>query len=224
MLYVLLVLAALLFAVLVLHLRLRGVWSAEHRLLALSLGRRSGLELDFLRDRLTVRVAGFAVHERGLNGPEEAESPRPSDNKRQPGPAKPRKHRKRPSLKRIYTIARDLLPPVRAAVWNFIRGLLRAVVVEEMEARIEAGFESPDRTGMAYGYYQAVLGIVPAAAGKLVYVPDWLGASFDASGRLTVSIPLYRFVWRTLVLLWQLPSRKILKMAIHKEKGEQDVK
>ncbi len=224
MLYVLLVLAALLIAVLILHLRLRGVWSTEHRLLALSLGRRSGLELDFLHDRMTVRVAGFAVHERGLNEPEEAEPPRSSDKKKQPATAKARKHRNRPSLKRIYAIARDLLPPVRKAVWNYVRGLLRAVIVEEMEARIEAGFESPDQTGMAFGYYQAVLGMVPAAAGRLVYVPDWLGASFDASGRLTVSLPLYRFVWRTLVLLWQLPSRKILKMAIHKEKGEQDVK
>ena len=222
MLYVLLILAAVIAGVLVLHLRLRGAWSAEHRLVSLSLGRRTGVELDFLTDMLTIRLAGVAVHRRAISESPKPEADEAADRKQQSAPPKPRKRRQRRSIREIMEYVRELLPPIRHAAWNFVRGLVRAGVVEEMEARIEAGFDSPDRTGVAFGYYQAMIGMVPAMAGRLVFVPDWMGASFAASGRLTVSIPLYRLVWRILVLLWQLPSRKILKMAIHKEKGAQD--
>jgi hypothetical protein len=97
-------------------------------------------------------------------------------------------------------------------------------VIEEARARVVAGFESPDQTGIAFGYYQAALGIAPAFVGRVQFVPDWMGPSFTASGRLAVAIPLYKLIWRTTLLVLQLPSIRTLRMAIKKEKGKTNAK
>ncbi len=223
MLYALLIPIGLLILLLILHLRLRAEWSRQHRLVAVSIGRRTGVEIDFVDRATFIRFAGFTLSRRPFDRDTKEELPAKKARKKAKAAAKSARPKKRRSLRSIYERVRSLGPSILKAAWNFAKGILRAGVVEELEARIEAGFDQPDQTGMAYGYYQAMLGMVPAAAGRLVFVPDWSGASFAASGRLTVSLPLYRLVWRVIVLLWQLPSRKLLKMAIQREKGEQDV-
>ncbi|MCP4684479.1 MAG: hypothetical protein GY867_03425 [bacterium] len=100
--------------------------------------------------------------------------------------------------------------------------LLRASIIEQAEGEIEGGFDSPDLTGQAYGFYSAAMGAAPALAGRFRYVPDWTGASFSGAARLTVALPMYRLAARTTVLIWRLPIRKIVKLAIGEKGGVQD--
>ncbi|RME19837.1 MAG: hypothetical protein D6800_13800 [Candidatus Zixiibacteriota bacterium] len=115
-----------------------------------------------------------------------------------------------------------MLPSVATALWHYGLGLLRAVRVERLEADIEGGFEEPHLTGQVYGFYQAAYGVAPAVVSRVRYRPDWSGASFDGSAGVAVAIPLYRLFYQTVVLLWELPLRKIVKLAIGTKEGVQD--
>jgi hypothetical protein len=226
MLYITFTLLAIVIGVLVLHVRLRGRLEDSRRYLMLSLGRRSGVMLDFARQEGALQVMTIPVYRFELDG-----SRKPEKQKERAEPAVPkpaRRRRRRLDLRhwlsgdRLHNLWTILTRSQRAA-WGFVRGLLRSTVLEELQTRIEAGLDAPDRTGQLFGYYQAALGVVPALHQRLVFVPDWTGASFAASGRFAVAIPLYKLIWRTTVLFWQLPSRKVAKMAIKKRKGDLDV-
>jgi hypothetical protein len=107
---------------------------------------------------------------------------------------------------------------------SYLKIIVKSLAVEELQGEIEGGFDSPDLTGRAFGYYRAVLGAVPALAGHFRYYPVWTGAVFSGSLRLAVVLPLYKMLYRTLLLVFRLPLRKIIKVAIGTKKGEQDVK
>ena len=107
-------------------------------------------------------------------------------------------------------------------LWSFSAGILRNIAIEEAQGEIRAGFDSPDLTGIAFGYYSAAAAAVPAMAGRLRFTPDWQGPSFAGKARLTVALPLYRLAARTIVLLFRLPLREMIKVAIGKKKGGQD--
>lgn len=107
---------------------------------------------------------------------------------------------------------RILLKTIPRATLGFLFGLFRDCRFEELHGRIEAGFESPDTTGRAYGYYCAVTGALPGSVGRFDFIPVWTGASFDGSMRLSVGLPLYRLLYRAIRLLWHLPIRKLWKL------------
>jgi hypothetical protein len=110
-----------------------------------------------------------------------------------------------------------------SALWGYFVSILKSVAVEEAQGEIEAGFDEPDITGRVFGYYQAALGMVPSVVGRVAFVPDWTGASFSASMRLSLALPLYKLIWRTLVLIARLPLRELVKLAIGKKRGDEDV-
>jgi hypothetical protein len=115
-----------------------------------------------------------------------------------------------------------LLPKCAKALHGYSFGILRSIIVEELQAEIEAGFDSPDLTGLTFGYYQAALAAAPGVVGRVEYRPDWTGASFSGQARGSVALPLYRLLGRSIVLVYQLPLREILKLAIGRRRGGQD--
>lgn len=209
-LYVVGILGALLLLLLLLRVRLRVIYSPDLRTAGLTLGRRTGFEADFLSFRGTVRVAGIPVYRMDLHrksrAAEEETTREGTEKVTIEAAGKPT----RPLGERV-AVVRENLPQAWRAAKDYLRSLYRATRVEELSARIEAGFSSPDETGKALGYYNAALGTAPKLVSHVQFVPVWLGPSFAGSGRLTLAIPLYRLLWSTIVLLWRFPSRKLIK-------------
>ena len=114
-----------------------------------------------------------------------------------------------------------ILPECLKALGVYTISLLQAAIVERAEAEIEAGFEHPQHTGQLFGYYQAVVGAVPAL-GRVQYIPVWSGRSFGGSADFSVAWPMYRLLWQTTVLLFRLPVMKIVKLAIGSKEGAKD--
>ncbi|HOD65366.1 MAG TPA: hypothetical protein PK186_10515 [candidate division Zixibacteria bacterium] len=194
--------------VLALSVRVRLVFEEGRRLIGLSLGRRTGIEVDAGARAGVVRLAGIPLKKfrfgAGAAAPKE------------PAPAAPRRKR---SPRTAGGARRDLAeigrlgPRILRALGSYLAALSRAATVEECRAHIEAGFASPDHTGLAFGCYQAALGAGPVWLAQIRYVPVWDGPAFRASGRFTAALPLYRLAGRTVLLAWRLPIRKIIRLA-----------
>ena len=210
MIYALFIILAVLVCLLFLRVRVRLVVKGRsRRLLFVGLG-QSGADLDFIGKRGTLKVAGLGI-KRFEIGKEAPDKPK-------------KKPKEKPARKRHRSVI-DIIkavPQSARALGAFGLGLLKSVVVEEAEGRIEAGFDQPDLTGITFGYYQAALATAPSLVGRVQYLPDWTGASFSGSMRVAVAIPLYKIGWRTIILLWQLPLRKLWKVAIGTKRGDQD--
>lgn len=212
-LYILLTIVAIATVLLLLHLRVRFVFGSGNRLLFVGLG-RSGPEFDYVGKTGCMKLFGLKVHTFKLG-----------KKKLKPPPEKePRvdKKVKKAKRKRSPGDFLRLIPACGAPLWKYLVSLLRAAVVEELEGEIEGGFESPDLTGIVFGCYQAALSAVPAVAGRVHFRPDWGGSSLEATVRGSVALPAYKIVFRTLILLFQLPLRELIKLAIGKKKGGQD--
>ncbi len=210
----LLILAVAVTAICLLNLRVRFELSGDRRLLFIGLG-RTGPELDFVRGRGVFRLAGIRVKTFAIG---ERKPSKPKKKPEKPRRAKPLKKATRP-LRDILRVGTKCLGPVGA----FLTGILKSVAVERLEGQIEVGFESPDLTGRVFGYYQAALAAVPGVVGRVRFIPDWTGASFGGSARVAVALPLYKLLARTAVLIYRLPLRELIRLAIGKKKGEQDV-
>ena len=223
LLYILIAIVLIIAAVLMLRLRVRARLDSDHRLLFVGLG-RSGPELDFVKHEGVVKIFGVTIKHFKL-GEEEKEEEAEREKAAETKEAK--KARKKPGRIRRFGSRRELIDFARVvlkATWKYIVGTVKSLIVEQLEGEIEGGFDSPHLTGEAYGYYQAIMGAVPALAGRFSYIPDWNGPSLTGSLRVSVALPLYRFVYQTLRYWLRLPLRKIIKLAIGKKKGEQDVK
>lgn len=211
------IIASLLTAILLLKLRVRFELGSGRQILFVGLG-RSGSEFNFTERVQKVKLFGWTLWSKPMKGADESEDSKPeapSDDKKKTKRKKPGRVR---SIREILAAA----PEISSAMWHYTIGLLRSIVVEELEAEIEAGFEAVDLTGQIFGYYQAALAAAPAVMGRIRYTPDWTGASFDGKARVAVALPLYRLVMCTLTLLYQLPLRRMLKLAIGKKRGGQD--
>ncbi|MCH7690571.1 MAG: hypothetical protein IIA17_05950 [candidate division Zixibacteria bacterium] len=122
--------------------------------------------------------------------------------------------RQRP-LKKILAV----VPTTLKALSNYTYSILKSAAIEEFDGQINAGFGPPHITGAAFGFYQATLAGIPGMAGRFKYIPDWNGLSFQGQLRISVSIPLYRLLFKTMVMLWQLPLRELIKLAIGTKKA-----
>lgn len=214
--YFILLVVALITALMLLRLRLRVRFSGEQRLLFVGLG-RSGPELDFARGVGHVKLFGLKIKSFPLKkkpketAPAKAVPAQPIE-KEKPGKAKTRRQR---SLWEMILAT----PQIVRAFWKYFVGLVTSVIVEECEGEIRAGFSEPHLTGQAFGYYQALVGIIPAV-GRLQFVPDWAGASFAGSMRLSVAIPMHAVAYRTFILIVQLPIRRLIRFARGKKNGD----
>ncbi|MFH2049020.1 MAG: hypothetical protein ABIJ12_06210 [bacterium] len=202
--YILLIFILLITAILMLHIRIRVVWGTDKKLLFIGLG-RTGPELDFINKKAKLNLFNIKLKEFSLDQEKEKEK-KPKREKAE----KPEKHKKYRSISDILNI----LPIILKEIFNYMKNILSSLIVEELEADIEAGFDAPHITGQVFGYYQAALAAVPGVMNHIHYYPDWTGQSLTASINGRVSLPLYKLVWRTIILLWRLPLRDIYKLAI----------
>jgi len=215
MLYVILTIVLLVAAVTLLRIRIRFELSRDKRLMFVGLG-RTGHEQDFVARVGRIRLFGVTV--KALPGVEKKEG------KPKVKPAREKKpKKKKPARKRSIGDFLGVAPGVFSAAANYLWSLVKSIKVEELDGEIEAGFESPDQTGQVFGYYQAALAMAPSVVGRLQFTPDWTGQSFNGSARVALAIPLYKIILRTMVLIFKLPLRKLIKLAIGKKKGDQDV-
>ncbi|MFZ5979852.1 MAG: hypothetical protein ACOYVF_04410 [Candidatus Zixiibacteriota bacterium] len=217
MIYLILAIIILLGSALLLNIRIRIELDKDRRLLFFGLG-RSGAEYDFVSKINRLKIFGFNLKP---SEPGRRTDKKPPPVKAQPPkekPAKPKKKRERPLGDMI-----KIAPQCLRAAGLYLLGLVKSAAIEEFEGEIKGGFETPDLTGQAFGYYQAVLGAAPALAGRLRFYPDWTGASFAGAVKVSVVLPLYKLLYRSLVLVLRLPLRKLVKLAIGTKKGEQDV-
>lgn len=206
-------------AVLFLTVRLRVKLNlgSERKLLFVGLG-RSGPEFHLGEKRGELKL--FGRHIKSF----ETGKRKKSDEKLEEEAEKEKTAKKKTRRKRSIRDILAIVPQSSKALWRYFVELLKATIVEQAEGEIEGGFDSPDLTGQAFGFYQAALGAVPALAGRFRFTPDWTGASFSGAARLTVALPMYRLVGHTLLLIWRLPVRKIVKLAIGEKGGVQDGK
>ncbi len=215
MIYFLVTFLVLVAALLVLRLRLRLEISSDRRLLFIGLG-RSGPEFDFGRKRGFLKLFGLKIKQ--FQTGERKSKKRADEFEKKPKTDKKRlKPKRRRSVKDIVAIA----PQCLKALGKYSLGLLQTAIVEQAEAEIEAGFESPALTGQLFGYYQAALAAVPGL-GRVQYIPDWNGQSFAGSAQFAVAWPLYMVVWQTTLLVFRLPVRKIIRVSIGTKEGGQD--
>jgi hypothetical protein len=139
-------------------------------------------------------------------------------------PAKPKREKPLKKSKRIRPIGDviAIIPDSFRAFGKYVYSNIKSIIVEEFEAEVKAGFEDPYLTGMAFGYYQAAVGAVPFFGKFFKFVPDWNGGAVSGGLKTTVSIPLYKVIYRTTVLVFSLPLRKVVKLAIGRKDRKQN--
>ncbi|UCG61532.1 MAG: hypothetical protein JSV52_14650 [Candidatus Zixiibacteriota bacterium] len=213
MLYIILAIILLAAAVTLLRIRIQLEISDKHRLLFVGLG-RSGAQFDLKSGQSVFRLLGLRIKEK--------KKPEKKKDRRKAKAAKPEKKKKRRRERPVADFLKILPATVRALV-RYAVSILRSFYIERFEGEVRGGFDQPDLTGTAFGFYQAVLGIAPAAVGRFRFTPYWEGAALGGWARLSVAIPLYHLIGRTIVMFCRLPLRDLIKLAIGKKKGDQDV-
>jgi hypothetical protein len=213
MLYLFLLIVGLTLIVLLSSMRVRFAYNADQLCLFVGLG-KVGAELDFRRGRGVIKAFGRSFKQFPLKSDKPSKT-EPKPKKKPDSKAKLKRTRPLPDL---IAVARKS----RRAIWLFVINILRAVAVEEADGELTAGFDSPDYTGMAYGYYFALAGAVPAVGKNLTFNPDWNGASVKGAIRLSFALPVYKLTYRLAILLIGLPLRDLIKLAIGTKKGGHD--
>ncbi|MEA1981715.1 MAG: hypothetical protein U9N54_12195 [candidate division Zixibacteria bacterium] len=211
MIYFLISIFILIAIVSLLRVRLKFEFGTDNNLLFIGLG-KTGPEFDFKTKTGIIKFAGLKLKKFSFSKPK-------TEKKTKPKKIKKIKKRIRP-FKNILKI----LPNILNSVWKFFIGLLKSVIVEEFSGQIKAGFDSPDNTGLLFGYYQAALNAVPSVIGRVTYTPVWDEASFNGAVRGSFALPMYRIIFQTIKLAVSLPLRDIIKLAIGKKEGGQDGK
>ncbi|PWB71058.1 hypothetical protein C3F09_08355 [candidate division GN15 bacterium] len=205
---------------LMLRLRFRVELSDQRRVMFMGLG-RSGIQVDFAQDVTRIKLWGFAIRtisrRRPPTGAAKAVTIKPTPLKTEKrGIRKYRRGFRAPLHLREWV---DVGLKSLRAVRLYLVDLLRAVIVEEAEAEVRGGFESPHLTGEVYGYYHALIGAVPSLAPRLRFEPDWTGQSFSGTARLSLAMPVYALLYRTLVLIFRLPLFRIQRLVREQKKG-----
>jgi len=216
MIYAGLVLLTVAVVILLLSIRIRFVWSEGSRWLFVGLG-RSGLAIDIATHIRSFKLFGVTV--RRFPSSRDKERELREKKVRKPVRKKPPEPASKPRRVRSWQLALKVLPSCAGELIHYLICLLKAAAIEEVEGEIRGGFESPDLTGVAYGYYEAALAMVPSVSNHFHFRPDWYGPSFSASARFSVALPVYKFLWRTAILIWRLPLRNLFKLAIGSRKG-----
>ena len=217
MIYVLFALICLVAAILLIRVRFRLELSPERKFLFVGLG-RSGPEFDFARHEGVIRLFGMRLKRFRLERSKTA--PRQTETSAVEAEIKAASSRRRRSLGSIIAI----VPESLSACWRLAVGVLKSTIVEQAEAEIEFGFDTPDVTGQAFGYYHAVAAMAPSLFGRVSLVPNWTGRSFSGSARVSIAWPVYRLIWLMTLFMWRLPIRKIIRLAIGVKEGVRDVR
>ncbi len=195
-------------------LRLKFSFGQGDRLLFIGIG-KSGPELNFVDKVGVIKIAGVKLKSFSLQKSEKKEKSEKIKKE------KPKKEKKRTrSIKQ----AVSLLPNLLNSLGHFFLGLLKSIIVEEFQGKIEAGFDSPDNTGIVYGYYQAALASAPNVMSRVQYTPIWNDSGFSVNIRGSIALPLYKIIYQFSKFAISLPLRELIKLAIGTKKGAQDGK
>ena len=221
MIYALIIIVVLLAAILLLRIRVRFQFDSDRKLLFAGIG-RTGPLIDFSEKITHFKLCGFTIKSsrEKPEKPEKIKAEPDTEIKKKTEKKKPKK--KKPKRERPLRDILSVAPAVVKAVIAYLMGLIRSIIVEELQGEIQGGFNSPDTTGVIFGYYQAAMAVAPGTVSRIAFTPDWSGTSLSGSVRGSVALPLYRLVGRTLKLLWSLPLRELIKLAIGRKKGGQD--
>lgn len=171
---------------------------------------RTGIRID-----ITGKTRSFLIAGRTIKTFSTEKKPDKKTAKEKIKAVKKQKPGRQRSLKKILAV----VPTILKALTNYTYSILKSAAIEEFDGQINAGFGPPHITGAAFGFYQATLAGIPGITGRFRYIPDWNGLSFQGQLRLNVSIPLYRLLFKTMVMLWQLPLRELIKLAIGTKKA-----
>lgn len=200
--------------ILLLKIRLKLRLEDQHKTAFFGLG-RSGLSYDFISHRLLVQLFGKQIKELSSQTKTEKKS---KEKKAIEKTAKKQKPKRIRPIKDFI----NLIPKSSKALYSYSVSLLKSIIVEELEGQVSGGFDSPDVTGQFYGYYQAAYYAVPSVVGRVQYQPNWTEASFDADLRASVAIPLYKIMYRSIILFFSLPLRDIIKITIGRKERSHD--
>ena len=217
--YIILALFVIITGILLLNIRVRLELDKDKKLLFVGLG-QSGSELNFHDRRVHIKLFGIELKSfrMVIRAPRKRPVRKPSKAEKKPEEKKTveKKAEKTPGrLEQIdFKSIFNILPQTLKAFAKYILEILRSAALEEFNGEITGGFEQPHLTGQTYGYYQALLGAVPALAGRFNYYPVWNEAYLMVALRVSVVLPLYKLLYRTIVLMIRLPLRKIIKLAI----------
>lgn len=172
---------------------------------------RTGYEYNFTTDIETLKLCGFTITQL-------------KKTKQQP-------KRERSAISTYRTGYRTLknrgqeirqlaaiVPKSGKAVLRFGWTILKRLTLEECRAHITAGFDSPDQTGRVLGWYYSIVGAVPSLRERLFFTPVWDRATLDASGRLTISIPLYKIIGPLARLIHDIPWKQIIRLTKQNQK------
>lgn len=197
-------------------MRVKFNYSSDQLRLLVGLG-KIGSEFDFRSGRGAITAFGHNLKQFPLksSGEDKLSKAKSKAEKKKEPESKPKRIR---PLSTMIAVANKSRQPL----WSFLVNTLRAIAVEEAEGELTAGFDSPDYTGIAYGYYYALAGAVPAVGRRVEFVPDWSGASLAGEVRLSFALPVYKLAYRLAILLVGLPLRDLIKLAIGTKKGGQD--
>jgi len=183
-----------------LHIRLRLIMESNRKTLFVGLG-RTGVLTNFTDSSRSIIIAGRKIQTSVITKKE-----RPAPEKKKPYKTSTRTR----SIKDILAI----IPDTFRAVSKYVYSIIKSIIIEEFEVEVNAGFPEPHLTGMAFGYYQAAIAAVPGINKHFKFIPDWNGGSISGAVKTTVSIPLYKIIYRTIIMVFQLPLRKLIKLAI----------
>ncbi|RKX18846.1 MAG: hypothetical protein DRP35_08625 [Candidatus Zixiibacteriota bacterium] len=212
MIYIFVSIFILITIVSLLRVRLKFEFGTDNNLLFIGLG-KTGPEFDFKNKTGIIKFAGLKLKKFSFFKPKTKKKTKPKILKKE----------KTKRIRPFRNIAK-ILPNILNSIWKFFIGLLKSVIVEEFSGQVKAGFDSPDNTGLLFGYYQAALNAVPSVIGRVTYTPVWDEASFNGSVRGSFALPMYKIIFQTIKLAVSLPLRDIMKLAIGRKEGGQDGK
>ncbi len=196
---------------LLLKIRLKLQLEEMHKIAFFGLG-RSGVSYDFISHRIVLQLFGKKVKELSTE----------SETEKVEKVRKTTKISDKPKRVRPLADILKLIPKSSQAFYKYTISILKDIIVEELEGQVSGGFDSPDITGQLFGYYQAAYYAVPSVVGRVQYYPNWVEASFDANLKASVAIPLYKIMYRSIILFFSLPLRDILKITIGRKERSHD--
>lgn len=218
--YILLSIIVVVSLLLAVRIRLRMEFTPDQRWLFAGLG-RTGIRYDFSSADTTILWCGIPIRKRRHRKIKSVDADQKSKDKAKAVSRKKLRSggRRERSKRQIAWVVKHSIP----ALWKYSIGLLHSIIVEQLEARVAGGFDSPHLTGQVFGYYQAALATAPAVVGRVQYDPDFTGASISGTVKASVALPLHQLLLRTVILVAELPLREIVRLAIGKKKGDLDV-
>jgi hypothetical protein len=220
MLWILGILIVLALATLLLRIRIGCDLGPEKKLVFVRIG-RSGSEFDFTTRRMIIRLFGIRIKEFEISAVKKTGKEAVPEEPSQIAKEKAGEPEAKPKVKRVrpFSLLMDIVSESSKALWHFVVAILKGVIVEEARGELSIGFDSPDVTGKAFGYYHAVAWAAPSLANRISITPVFTEKVMTGKARVTLALPVYVLVYRTGKLIVNMPIRKTIRYSRGIQKG-----